>query len=45
MPHKPGHKDKRKSSDGTTPQEAITAILDLFRQADKKYNPQNNYLQ
>ena len=45
MPHKPGHKDKRKSSDGTTPQEAMTAILDLFRQADKKYNPQNNYLQ
>ena len=33
MPHKPGHKDKRKSSDGTTPQEAMTAILDLFRQA------------
>ena len=32
MPHTPGHKDKRKSSDGTTPQEAITAILDLFRQ-------------
>tara|TARA_Y100000401_G_scaffold115044_1_gene118041 strand:- start:2505 stop:3158 length:654 start_codon:yes stop_codon:yes gene_type:complete len=40
MPHKPGHKDKRKSSDGTTPQEAMTAILDLFRQVAD--NPINN---